>query len=77
MPLEFGNDFCTPCEPITWIWHDGNDPIRHRPIAVVDVVDLDLPEILAISLKLVSRYLTSVATAWLGPPMAQLRCLSR
>ncbi|KIJ97508.1 hypothetical protein K443DRAFT_681456 [Laccaria amethystina LaAM-08-1] len=41
MPLEFGNDFCTPCEPIAWIWHKGgNDPIGHHPIAVVDVVDV-------------------------------------
>jgi hypothetical protein len=44
MLLEFGNDFCLPCEPIAWIWHKGNDPIRRRTIAV-DVVDVDLPEI--------------------------------
>ena len=42
MPLEFGNDFCMPCEPIAGIWHKGNDPIRRHPIAMVDV---DLPEI--------------------------------
>ena len=56
MPLEFGNNFCTPCEPITRIWHKGNDLVGRRPIAVVDEVDVDLPEIHAISL--LSRYLT-------------------
>jgi len=50
MLLEFGNDFCLPCEPIAWIWHEGNDPIGHHTIAVVDVVDVHLPEIHAISL---------------------------
>jgi hypothetical protein len=50
VPFEFGNDFCTPCEPIARVWHKGNDPIGRRPIAVVDVVDVDLPEIHAISL---------------------------
>ena len=71
MCLEFGDDFCTPCEPVAWIWHDGNDPIGHRPIAVVDGVDVDLPEILAIS-WLVSRYLTvplTVSAAWNVPPL--------
>ena len=71
MCLEFGNDFCTPCEPIAGIWHKGNDPVRHRPIAVVDVVDVDLPEILAISL-LVSGYQTvplAVSAAWNVPPL--------
>ena len=42
MTLEFVDDFCTPCEPIAWIWHKGNDRIGHRPISVVDV---NLPEI--------------------------------
>ena len=51
MALEFGNDFCTPCEPIARIWHKGNDPIERRSTAVVDV---DLPEIHTISL--LSRY---------------------
>ena len=50
MLLEFGDDFCAPCEPIAGVWHEGNDPIRRRPIAVVDVVDVHLPEIHAISL---------------------------
>ena len=48
MALEFGNDFCAACEPIAWIWHKGNDPIGHRPIAIS--VDVHLPEIHAISL---------------------------
>ena len=51
MALEFGNGFCTPCEPIARIWHKWNNPIGRRPIAVVDV---DLSEIHAISL--LSRY---------------------
>ena len=50
MVLEFGDDFCTPCEPIARIWHKGNDPIGHCPIGIVDVVD-DLPEIHTISLQ--------------------------
>ena len=45
MPLEFGNDLCPPCEPIAWVRHEGDDPIGYRPIAVVDVVDVHLPEI--------------------------------
>jgi hypothetical protein len=32
-----------PCEPIAWVWHEGNDPIGHGPIAVVDVMDVHLP----------------------------------
>jgi len=44
MPLEFGDDFCAASEPIAWIWHEGNDPIRCRPIARI-VVDVDLQEI--------------------------------
>ena len=35
MPLEFGNDICTPCEPSARIWHNGNDPIGRRPIAMI------------------------------------------
>ena len=50
MPPEFSNDFCTPCEPIAWIWHKGNNPIGRRPIDVVDVVDVDLSDIHAVSL---------------------------
>ena len=73
MRFEFGDDFCTPCEPIAGIWHKGNDPIGHRPIAVVDVVDMDLPEIHAISLLVpVSGYLTvplTVSAAWNVPPL--------
>ena len=52
MALEFGDGFCTPCEPIAWIWHKGNNRIGRRPIAVVDV---DLPEIHAMSM--LGRYL--------------------
>ena len=50
MHVKFGNDICTPCEPIAWIWHKGNNPIGRRPIGVVDVVDLDLSGIHAVSL---------------------------
>jgi len=50
MPLEFGNDFCPPCEPITWVWREGDDPFGRCPIAVVDVVDVHLPETHTISL---------------------------
>ena len=49
MPLEFGNDFCTPCEPIAGVQHEGNDPIT-CPIAIVDVVYVHLPELNTISL---------------------------
>jgi hypothetical protein len=54
MLLEFGDDVCTPCEPIAWVWHEGNDPIGRRPIDVVD--DSYLPEIHAI--RLFGGYLT-------------------
>ena len=50
MPHEFGNDFCTPCEPIAGVWHKGNDTIGCCLIAIVDVVDVHLPEIDTISL---------------------------
>ena len=40
---QLGDDFCAACEPIARIWHEGNDPIERRPIAIVDV---HLPEIL-------------------------------
>ena len=51
MPLEIGDDFRSPCESIARIWgHKENDPIRCRPIIVVDVVDVHLPGIHAISL---------------------------
>jgi hypothetical protein len=40
MSLEFGNDFCTPCEPSARVWHKGNDPIGRRPIAIIVVDDL-------------------------------------
>ena len=49
MVLKFGNDLCTACEPIAWIWHKGDDPIGRRPIAII-VVDVHLPEIHAIRL---------------------------
>ena len=45
MCLEFVNDFSLPCEPIAWIWHEGNDPIRCCPIAIIGVVDVNLPDI--------------------------------
>jgi len=50
MPLQFGDDFCPPCEPIAWIWHEGNHPIGCCPIAIIAVVDVHLPEIHAINL---------------------------
>ena len=50
MLLEFGDDFCTACEPVAGVWHEGNDPFRRCPIAGVDVVDVHLPEINAIRL---------------------------
>ena len=40
---QFGDDFCAACEAIAQVWHEGNDPIERRPIAIVDV---HLPEIL-------------------------------
>ena len=49
MLLEFGNDFCPACEPIAWVWREGDDPIGRRPIAVVGVVDVHLPKIRTIS----------------------------
>ena len=48
MLLEFGDNFCTACEPIAGVWHEGNDPIGRRTTAAVDVVDVHLPEIHAI-----------------------------
>ena len=46
VPLQFGNDFCPPCEPIAWVWREGDaNPIGRCPIAVVDVVDVHLQEI--------------------------------
>jgi len=50
MPLEFGDDFCAACEPIARIWRKGNDPIGRRPIGIIVVVNVHLPEIHAISL---------------------------
>ena len=52
MALEFGNDFCPPCEPIAWVWRERDDPIGCRPISVVDVVDVHLPKIHTISLHI-------------------------
>ena len=57
MPLDSGDDFYTPCEPIARIWHKGNDPIGRRSIIVVDV---HLPDSHAISL--LSGYLTAPLT---------------
>jgi hypothetical protein len=45
MSLECGDDFCPPCEPIAWVWREGDEPIRHCSIAVVDIVDVHLPEV--------------------------------
>ena len=50
MALEFTDDICPPYEPIAWIWHKGNDPIRDCSIAITAVVHLDLREINAIIL---------------------------
>ena len=51
MPLEFGDDFCAACEPFAQIWHNGNDPIGHHPIAIIVVVVVAvLQEIHAIGL---------------------------
>ena len=47
MALEFGYDLCAAYEPIARIWYKGNDTIKCRPIAIIDV---HLPEIHAISL---------------------------
>ena len=60
MSLEFTDDFCPPCEPTAWIWHKGNDPIRRRPVAIIVVVDVDLPEIHAISVVHWNIYLLTV-----------------
>jgi len=60
MILEFGDDFCTPCEPIAWIWHEGNNPIGHRTTAVVDVVDVHLPEIHTVSLVHQNIYMITI-----------------
>ena len=57
MPLEFGNNFCSASEPIAWVWHKGNDPIGHRPIAIIAVVDVHLPEIHAFRLNM---YMTTI-----------------
>ena len=46
MALEFGNDFRPACEPIAWVWREGDDPIECLPIAVVDVVDVHLPHVI-------------------------------
>ena len=50
LALELGDDIGPPCEPIAWIWHKGNDPIRFCSIAITAVVHLDLREIHAIIL---------------------------
>ena len=44
MPLEFSNDFCTPCEPSARVWHKVNDPMRRSRVAII-VVDVDLQQI--------------------------------
>ena len=60
MPLEFGDDFCPPCEPIARIWHEGNDPIRRRPIVIIAVVDVHLLEIDTISLVHQNTYIITI-----------------
>ena len=42
MPLELADDLCAACEPVAWIWHKRNDPIGHRPAAIIDVDLQDL-----------------------------------
>ena len=42
MRLQFGDDFCLPCEPIARIWRKGYDRIKRCPIATVDI---DLQEV--------------------------------
>ena len=49
MALEFGNDFHPACEPIAWVWREGDDSIKHRPIAIVDFVDVYLLHVHSIS----------------------------
>ena len=58
IPLEFGDIFCLPCEPIAWIWHEGNDAIRCHPTAIIDV---HLPEIHDISLVRQNFYIITIA----------------
>ena len=57
MLLKFGDDFCTACEAIAWTWHEGNDPIGCRPIAII--VDVHLPKIHAIGLVHRNTYVIS------------------
>ena len=52
MALQSGNDFRPACEPIAWVWREGDDPIGCRPISVADVVDVHLPKIHTISLHI-------------------------
>ena len=54
---QFGDDSCVACEPIARIWHEGNDPIGHRPITIIDV---HLPEIPAISLVHWNIYMITI-----------------
>ena len=69
MPPEFSNDFCTPCEAIAWIWHKGNNPIGRRPIDIVDVVDVDLSDIHAVSLLSISNCPLTLSAAYNVPPL--------
>ena len=40
MLLEFGDDFYPACESNTWVWHEGNDPVRCP--SVVNGIDVVL-----------------------------------
>ena len=60
MLLKFGDDFCAPCETIARIWHQGNDPIGRRPIAII--VDVHLLKIHAISLVHRNTYMITLLT---------------
>ena len=71
MPLEFGNVFCLPCEPIAWIWHEGNDTIRCCPIAMIAVVDVHLPN----TINLVHQNIS--ITTILLTELAEMNMLSR
>ena len=58
MLLQLSDDFCTACELIARIWHKGNDPIGHRPIAIV--VDVHLLKVHAISLVHRNTYMITI-----------------
>ena len=80
MPLEFCDDLSAACKPITWIWHKGNNPIGHHPIAIIDVDLQDVqcnqlawwPNILLTVLA--SRNVLLLATNWRAPAKLMLKC---